>query len=209
MIINLGGLLMKEREILIPAKYAKSFEVNKGEYIIVTDVEGKQVADFIAFNRYNLKEYLSTAHTRTMGGKLTVSKGDYLYSNYRNSMFQIVEDTVGIHDTLYPCCDPKRYSLDFGVDDHRSCRENFVETLTPYEIGYSRIPDPLNLFQNSPVNPDGILGDPVKPESEAGDYVIIKSFIDTIVSISACPMDLVPTNAWNITDIKVKVTNKL
>lgn len=200
---------MSIREITIPGGYGKAFEVNKGDYIVVTDVEGKQVADFIAFNRYNLREYMSTSHTRAMVGKLTVTKGDRLYSNYRNDMFEIVEDTVGVHDTLYPCCDPKRYSLDFGVEDHRNCRENLVDALKPYEIGYSSVPDPLNLFQNSPINPDGTFGDPQEPESKAGDYVVMKALVDAIVGISACPMDQTPLCGWKITDIKATVTDDL
>lgn len=200
---------MSCREILIPGGYGKAFEANEDEYVVVTDVEGKQVADLIAFNRYNLNEYLSTSHTRAMVGKLTVTEGDRLYSNYRNDMFEIVKDTVGIHDTLYPSCDPKRYSLDFGIEDHRNCRENIADSLKPYEIGYSRVPDPLNLFQNTPINPDGTFGDALEPISKAGDHVIFKVLMDAIISISACPMDQTPLCGWNITDIKVTITGDL
>jgi|SRR5690625_1578162 len=198
---------MVNREILIPGGYGRAFEADSGDYVVVTDVEGKQVADFIAFNRYNLNEYLSTSHTRTIVGKLTVTKNDRLYSNYRNKMFDIVEDTVGVHDTLYPCCDPKRYSLDFGIEDHRNCRENFVEALQLYEISYPRVPDPLNLFQNSPLNSDGTFGKSREPKSRAGDCVIFKVLVDTIIAISACPMDQTPLCGWNITDIKATITD--
>lgn len=127
---------MGKREILIPGGEGRSFIVNKGEYIVITDVAGKQVADFIAMKAENKEEYLSTAHTRSMNGRITVKKGDVLYSNLRNPMFEIVEDVVGVHDTMFPCCDPLRYSLDFGLENHRNCRTNFAEAFEEYGISY-------------------------------------------------------------------------
>lgn len=196
---------MTRRKILVEGGRGKCLPVYKGEYLKVIDVEGKQVADFIAINLRNHKEYMSTSHTRTMNGNISICKGDTLYSNYRNPFFHLVEDTVGVHDTLYPCCDPMRYLLDFNVEYHRSCRENFAEELRPYGIEYWRIPDPVNLFQNAPINPDGSFAEVCEPESKAGDFVIFEVLCDSIVGISACPMDLTPLCGWNITDILVEV----
>lgn len=200
---------MSNSEILISGGYGEAFEVLSGDYIKITDVEGQQVGDFIAFNTNNLKEYLSTAQTRVMNEKITVGKEDGLFSNYKNKMFEIVEDTVGVHDTLYPCCDKERYLLTFGVKDHRNCRENLVEALKKYEIGYWRIPGPVNIFQNTPINPDGTFGEFAEPESRADDFIIVKALMDSVIAISACPMDLSPVNAWKITDLKVSVSQDL
>ena len=200
---------MSIREVHVPGGYGQSFEVSKGEYIKVTDVEGQQVADLIAINLNNMKEYLSTAQTRIMIGKLSVGKGDALYSNYKNKLFEIVEDTVGVHDTLYPCCDRERYVQGFGVKNHRNCRENFAEVLNQYGIDYSRVPGPVNFFQNTPVNADGTFADFMEPQSKAGDYVILRALADVVIGISACPMDLTPLNAWNITDIQATVSTDI
>lgn len=199
---------MVKREILVPGGTGRAFEIKAGEYLIVTDVEGKQVADFIAINPQNREEYLSTAHTRTMNGRITVRKGDRLYSNYRHPLLEIVEDTVGVHDTLYPCCDPMRYKLDFGVEGHRNCRENFAQALKDYEIDYGRVPDPLNLFQNSPLNRDGTFAASVEPLSKAGDYVVFQALTDLIISISACPQDLTPLCGYHVTDIRAEIVDK-
>lgn len=199
---------MSERDILIPGGEGRAFEVKSGQSIVVTDVEGKQVADLIAFNRHDLHEYLSTAHTRTMNGKVSLHKGDRIFSNYRKALLEIVEDTVGVHDTLFPCCDPKRYALDFGAEGHANCRENFVQAFAEYGIDYWRVPDPVNLFQNTPLNPDGTFGEAFEPKSQAGDHVVLKALTDVVVGISACPMDLTPLNGWHITDISVTVTDR-
>lgn len=199
---------MSLKKILVKGGRAKSFLVNKGEYIKIIDVEGKQVADLVAFHRSNNKEYVSTAHTRTMNGNISIRKGSNLYSNGRNVFLQLIEDTVGVHDTLYPCCDPMRYKLDFNMDDHRNCRENFAEVLEPYCIDYWDVPDPVNLFQNAPINKDGSFGDIDEPKSRAGDYVVFEALCDMIVAISACPMDVTPLCGWKITDIMVQVSEK-
>ena len=57
-----------EYELTVPACYGKSFEVEKGQYLTVTDVEGRQVGDFVAFNLHDVTECLSTAHTRLLWG---------------------------------------------------------------------------------------------------------------------------------------------
>jgi uncharacterized protein len=196
---------LETREVLIPGGTGRAFKVYSGEYLKVTDVEGKQVADFIAINLNKRQEYLSTAHTRAMNGRLTVMNGDKLYSNYRNALLEIVEDTVGVHDTLYPCCDPMRYKLDFNVEGHKNCRENFSQVLKDYSIDYGYIPDPLNLFQNSPLNPDGTFAAAVEPESKPGDYVVFKALTDVIIGISACPQDMTPLCGYHITDIKAEI----
>lgn len=201
------GLELISREILVKGGQGKCFPVYKGEFLKIIDVKGKQVADFIAINLDNDEEYVSTAHTRTMNGNISLRKGDKLYSNYRNPLFYLIEDTVGVHDTLYPCCDPMRYLLDFNVEDHRNCRENFAQELEPYGIDYWRIPDPINLFQNAPINPDGSFAEIGEPESKAGDYVTFEVLCDSIVGISACPMDLTPLCGWKITDILVAVSD--
>lgn len=200
---------MAKREILIPGGEGRSFTVKKGESIVITDIEGKQVADFIALNAKNKEEYFSTAHTRMMNGRINVKKGDILYSNLRNPMFEFVEDVVGVHDTMFPCCDPLRYSLDFGIENHRNCRTNFAEAFQKYGIGYHQIPDPFNLFQNSPLQPDGSFGEAQEPKSQPGDYVIFQALTDVIAGISACPMDQTPLCGWKITDIKATIIEKL
>lgn len=192
-------------EITVKGGYAECFEVKKGQYVKIIDVEGKQVADMIAINLLNNKEYVSTAHTRMMNNNISIRKGDILYTNYRKGLFLLTEDTVGVHDTLYPCCDPCRYQLDFGVKNHRNCRENFANILDLYGIDYWRIPDPINLFQNAPINNDGSFGDIREPESKVGDYVVFEVLCDSVMAISACPMDVTPLCGWNITDIRVEI----
>ena len=52
-------------------------------------------------------------------------------------------------------CDPWRYRYDFGVVDHRSCSDNFIEVFQPHGIERHRLPHPVNLFQNMLYHEDG------------------------------------------------------
>lgn len=196
------------KEVLVPGGYGRSIEVQAGQYLAVVDVAGQQVADFIAFKPNDWTEFLSVSHTRAALLRLNVTTGDRLVTNWRNPMFEIVHDTVGTHDIITQMCDSRRYKLDYGVDDHRSCRSNFVEALADYGIEEWRMPDPFNIFQNAPIKPDRTFGNEV-PTSKPGDRIILKALMDALVGVSACPQDLNPCNGWEITDIKLLLADDL
>lgn len=193
-----------ERAFVIPAGHARMWRMRAGERATVAQTEGHQVGDLIAFNAADLTEFLSPSHTRRCLASIRVARGSSLYTNHREPILEIVEDTLGVHDLLAAACDPYRYRRDFGVLDHRSCRMNFVEALAPLAIPDWRVPDPVNLFQDSPVLPDGQFlsrPSPARPE----DYVTLLARMDLVAAVSACPQDLAPTNAGHVTALRVRL----
>jgi uncharacterized protein len=192
------------RQFTVPAAHGRIWRMRAGERVTITQTEGHQVGDFIAFNAADLTEFLSTSHTRSCLRTLRIGRGHALYTNRREPIVEIVEDTVGVHDILAAACDPYRYRRDFGVEDHRSCRVNFVEALAEFGIPDWRVPDPVNLFQNSPVEPDGGYG-MAASVARAGDYVTLLARMDLIAACSACPQDLAPTNAGHLSDLHVRL----
>jgi uncharacterized protein YcgI (DUF1989 family) len=191
-------------EILVPGGQARATRVETGQLVEIINVQGRQVCDLIAFNAEDLAEHLSPSHTRSMLGRLTLGVGDSLYTNTRATIFELEEDMVGSHDTLIAACDYRRYELDYGLPGHRNCRANFAEALEPYGIGYLQVPDPINLFQNTPVGADGSLGMEVSA-ARAGDRVVLRASMDALVAASACPQDQNPINNWEVTDIRLLV----
>jgi uncharacterized protein YcgI (DUF1989 family) len=182
---------------------AQAVEVKTGQLLQIQTVKGKQVADFVAFTLGDTGEYLSTAATRSTTGSIVPRQGMTLYSNRRQPMFDLVEDSVGRHDMLYICCDPVRYEL-LGAPGHANCREALVGALSDYGIGYDQIPDPINWFMNVSIQQRGEL-EIREPLAEQGDYVIVQALKDVIAAVSACPQDLGPTNAFNPTEILIRV----
>lgn len=119
-------------------------------------------------------------------------------------MFEVVEDTVGTHDIIVPACDERRYLVDYGVKDHRSCVANFEEVLLPFNIRRNQFPDPVNIFENTPFDNEGKLIQRTTI-SKAGDYLVLRALMDTICAISSCPMDLNISGGDKITDLLVKI----
>jgi uncharacterized protein YcgI (DUF1989 family) len=196
---------MSEREFRIPAGHARMWRMRAGERARIAQTEGHQVGDLIAFNAADLTEFLSPSHTRRCLGSIRLTLGASLFTNHREPIFDLVEDTVGVHDFLAAACDPYRYRRDFGVEDHRSCRTNFVEALAPLDIPAWRVPDPVNLFQHSPVLPDGRYLSAPSP-AKAGDHVALLARMDLVAACSACPQDLAPTNAGRLSDLTVELS---
>jgi len=194
----------KITEFIIPARRGKSFKVRKGHIIRVTDVEGCQVGDFIAFNAHMISEHFRTSHTRVLNNKIYLSTGNKLYSNLCNPMFTIVQDTVGKHDVIRAICSEPSYRVRFNYPDHDNCVDNLTQSLKEIGVEASFIPDPFNIFQN--VDLDSCGNFLVKePKSKAGDYIELKAEMDCIVAISACPQDLIPINAGNPTPLKISI----
>jgi uncharacterized protein YcgI (DUF1989 family) len=196
------------REVRIPGGYARAFEVERGSLITVTDVEGGQVADLIAFNRDRVSERLSPSHTRLALHSVKLKVDDDLRSNLRRPMLKVIADGVGTHDLLIPACDEQRYWVDYGVREHRSCVANFEDALIPWEIPRELIPDPLNIFENSSIEPDGSLVH-LPVISRPGDCLALRALMPLVCAVSSCPMDLNVTGGERITDILVVIEHEV
>ena len=44
-----------------------------------------------------------------------------------------------------------------------------------------------------------------EPWSRPGDYVMLRAMTDLVCASSACPDDIDPSNAWEVTDVHVRV----
>lgn len=180
------------------------FEILEGQYLQINDVEGKQVSEMVAFNLHDMREMLSTSHTRGINNSMMLVKDMNIYSNRRNAMFALIEDTVGRHDMLLPSCDRRRYLDDYGLVNHPGCRDNFFRELQPWNVDYDRIPDPINFFMNVGLRARGEF-EIREPLSERNDYVILRALMDMVVGVSACPQEQSAATGFNPTDILIRV----
>jgi uncharacterized protein len=195
---------MTTSEILVPGGFGRSIRAPRGARITVIDLYGQQAGDFVAVAQEDVTEGLSGVETRRALLSLYIKAGDLLYSNRGRPMLQLIEDTIGVHDYSVPACDPSRYEVDFGIPGHRNCLENMHEALKPYGIGVLELPEPFNLFQNSPVTVDGRTG-VVDPPSGPGDRVTLVALMDVICALSPCPQDIIPGNGLAPSDMVIRV----
>jgi aminomethyltransferase len=186
-----------------------AYEVREGEYIQVIDVQGRQCSDFLAFHRAKLEKGLERGMdgvtTRTLMGAAYPVPG--LYSKFldvdMDPLVQVVRDTVGRHDTFGLAC-TRRYYEDMGYPGHVNCTDNFNVQLDPYGIAARAGWEAVNFFFNTRVEADNaIVSD--EPWSRPGDYVLMKAMTDLVCASSACPDDIDPANAWECTDVHVRV----
>jgi uncharacterized protein YcgI (DUF1989 family) len=181
----------------------QAVEVKAGEYLQIETLQGKQVADFVAFTLGDTNEHLSTSATRSTNANIVPRQGMTLYSNRRQGLFEIVEDTVGRHDMLYACCDPVRYEK-LDAPGHPNCRQALTNALADYGVDFDHIPAPINWFMNVSILQRGEL-EIREPLAQKGDYVLLRALKDVVAAVSACPQDLGPTNAFNPTDLYIRV----
>ena len=173
-------------ERIIPPRTGTAFRLNEGQVLTVTDIEGVQVADLLAYNVNDVREVISNGRTFDYSETIQLTTGHVLFSNRSNRMLTIVEDTVGRHDFLLTPCSEATFRH-FYPDQpvHRGCFGNLAEALGPYGVEPDMIPCAFNLFMNVPVAPDGrIRVDP--PVSTAGDYIRLRAEMDLVVGLTAC-----------------------
>ena len=130
--------------------------------------------------------------------------GSILYADYRSSLLEVVEDTIGRHDTVYGCCSNPNNFLRYGVITTESCYTNFETELAKNGMGIEAIVPNINWFMSVPVLEDGSAGvDNVvlKPNS----YVTLLAKKDTLAVLSNCPQMHNPCNGYNPTPIKVEI----
>jgi uncharacterized protein len=180
--------------VVIPAREARAVQIAAGHRFRVVDLEGGQVVDLFAFSSKDVNEYASAEHTRVHVKRLFPKVGEHFVTNKRRPILLFLEDqSPGVHDMLYAACDPTRYST-LGVQGwHASCQENLLTAMM--ELGYPsvEVPQPINVFMDIPVAPDGELGsNPAR--TGPGDYVKLQAEMDAVIVASACPQDISNVN---------------
>lgn len=193
-----------KRSTLVRPEFPTAFVLREGDFLQLTDVQSKQVATMVAFNRHDLDERLSTSHTRSGNNSLVLINEMAVFSNRHNPMMVLLEDTCGRHDILYPACDSQTYLSDYGIEEHANCRDGLDSVLRTHGIRYDDIPDPINWFMNVGLRQRGRF-EVREPLSERGDYVLMRATMDLVVGVAACPQDQNAANAFRPTDIQVRV----
>ncbi len=192
------------KQVHIPAFGGGGVEVREGQRVKVIAVKGKQVGDLFAFVLGSTDEYLSPGNTMGKLRSIYPILGEPFYSNKRNPLLLLEEDTVGVHDLLAPACDEYLYR-DLGFEEHPSCRGNLASTLARFEFEPDRLPDPHNLFQNTPVvDLDGRKEGRESP-ARPGDYVVFRALADLLVIVTACSVDVGVINGGAPSDLMLEV----
>lgn len=187
---------------------ATSFEVKKGEYIQIMDVQGRECSDFQAFSLraldQGLEHGIDPTTTRSLMGSLYPTPG--IFSKYwtvdQEPLIEIVQDTCGRHDTFGLAC-TARYYEDLGYPGHVNCSDNINLELAQYNIRPRAGWPAINFFFNTILDETNAIGMD-DPWSRPGDFVLLRAQTDLLCVSTACPCDIDPANGWSPSDIQVR-----
>ena len=191
-------------EKVVAAKTSWSGLVKEGQRLKITDLEGQQAVDFLCYDNKKRSNRYCATNTLKVQGNVYVGLGSILYADDGSSLLEVVEDTIGRHDTVYGCCSNPNNFLRYGVVTTESCYTNFETELAKNGMGIEAIVPNINWFMSVPVLEDGSAGvDNVvlKPNS----YVTLLAKKDTLAVLSNCPQMHNPCNGYNPTPIKVEI----
>lgn len=189
---------------------AKAYEVKKGQFIQVIDVEGQQCSDFMAMRSSALdagmERYIDSTVSRTMTRSAYPLPGlhDKFFDQDIRPLLAVRQDTVGRHDTFALACTARGYE-ERGFPGHLNCSDNISGAFSPYGIQSRRAWPAINFFFNSWIDwqDHHIASD--EAWSRPGDHVVMEALTDLVAVSTACPDDVDPINGWNPTDIHVRI----
>lgn len=190
----------------IPAQTGAVVTLSPGQRLRLIDVEGTQVADVFAVVTTDMTEWLSVSVTRGANWRLFPAVGQSFLSNsYRPLLAFESDDSPGVHDMLAAPCSAEMYAA-LGYDGyHRSCSENF--RIAAAEVGWDplHVPDPVNIFQRTPVDADGSIT-ALPALTRPGDSITLRAEAAVHVIVTACSMDLEPINGGRCSPLRLELS---
>jgi aminomethyltransferase len=196
-------------DVRIDRASALAYEVFAGEHVQIIDVAGRQCSDLVALHRGKLEGGLERdmdmTTTRSLMGRAYPEPGLHgkFYDVDMQPLLEVVQDTVGRHDTFALAC-TARYYDDAGYPGHVNCSDNFNAELTPFGVAPRQGWSALNLFYNTSLDANLQLAFD-EPWSRPGDHVLLKAHADLLCASSACPDDVDPANGWDLTEVHLRV----
>lgn len=180
-------------------------KLSPGHRLRIIDVEGTQVADLFAVLADDTDEWLSVAVTRAANWRLFPKVGEmFLSTSYLPLLVFERDDSPGVHDMLAAPCSAEMYAALGHVGYHPSCSENFRTAAAQISWNPLHVPEPVNIFQRTPVSPDGSLT-ALPALSQPGDSVTLRAEAPVYVIVTACSMDLEPINGGRCTSLRLEI----
>ena len=175
-----------QEDTVVPACQPWSARIKKGDRLRLIDLEGQQAVDFLCYNAADPAERYNAANTMKLNNNIYLGEGSVLWSVRARKMMTIVEDTCGLHDTIYGCCSIEVDEVRFGKTKTEGCQTNFEAELAKHGMGEKDMAANINFFMYVPVEASGAVAI-AEGRSKPGDYVDLRAEMDLLVVISNCP----------------------
>jgi urea carboxylase-associated protein 1 len=191
----------------VAARAPWSAVVAAGDVLTIVDLAGNQAVDCLLYSAADTTVRYSASETIARQGRIALTTGSVLRADTGMALMTVVDDEVGIHDTLGGACSKESNTLRYGQHTRaqHGCMENFLLEGARYGLGARDLASNINWFMNVPVDPDGALGI-VDGLSAPGKRVALRADVDTLVLVSNCPQINNPCNAFDPTPVRMIVT---
>ena len=178
------GNLIDERTLQPDTTY--SAIIKKGQTLRIIDLEGRQVADFVAWRLGDPDEYQHVIYTNFAHQKWKIGVGDRLYSNHMNPMWQITEDDCENHYMGGGFCSWDLYTF-VGEQPKPGCRDRLLDEIKKHDMipQHLREASCFNIFMNVAYDPDG-KWEIRDPTTAAGDHIDLRAEMDMLWAVSIC-----------------------
>jgi len=163
----------------------RAYELKKGEFFQIIDVEGQQCSDFVAFRTDGLDRgeecMIDGTASRSMSRRAFPTPGlfDKYFDQDVRPLINVVQDTCGRHDTFGLACTARVYE-DRGFPGHVNCSDNISYALDPYGVKKRPAWPAINFFWNTWVDHNSHQYMTEESHSRAGDYVVMRAMEDLV-----------------------------
>src|SRR5215831_11422526 len=179
--------------VVAPGGYI-SFEIETGQRLRLTQPEGEQVADFISFNRDDVRELLSMHSSRAVNLSWKFTAPDTLYSNRTREMWKIEEDLTRENYCGGGFCSEHLNVARYGEAGKGApnCQSNL------------NVDACFNIFMTVAYDADG-KWEIRPPKGKPGDYMVMRALMPQIVAMSNCPVLFNACNNFRLKPLTLEI----
>lgn len=180
----------------IPGGCHWSFVAPRNARLTLTDLDGGANVGLLFYNPLQLHEKYNAPDTLKCQHTFKLTRGNCLYSDMGRIFCSIVEDSFGWHDTVCGNSHAQHIAARWGERNYQRDRndwkqngyDSFLVELAKYGLTRKSMAANLNLFSEVSSSDDGALR--LSRQGRAGDRVVLRFEMDTLVLLHTCPHPL-------------------
>jgi urea carboxylase-associated protein 2 len=181
---------------IIPGGSHWSFVARRNTRLALTDRDGGANVALLFYNPVLLNEKYNAPDTLKCQHTFKLTRGNCLYSDMGRIFCSIVEDSFGWHDSVCGNSHAKHVAARWGERSYQQDRnawkqngyDSFLVELAKYGLTRKAMAANLNLFSEVSSDDAGKLN--LTRQGRAGDKVVLRFEMDTLVLLHTCPHPL-------------------
>jgi urea carboxylase-associated protein 2 len=180
----------------IPGGSHWSLIIRKGMQLTIEDIEGGANLGMLFYNPVLLSEKFNAPDTLKCQHTFRLTTGNCLYSDMGRIFCSITSDDFGWHDSVCGNMHADQVKARWGErsyqsdsnDWHQNGYDSFLVELAKYEMDRTYMAANMNWFSEVSADDEGNLG--LSRQASAGDKVVLRFEMDTLVVLHTCPHPL-------------------